>query len=154
MGSPVEAFAVFSRILSDLEARIRVELEKPELNAKRLLRKLPKGLGFTFSFEFARSSGLTVQSLDEFGLALKKVDGRSIRFHIEKGDFQRWIEQIIGDEKLADMIAKIKISKKSKNDTLRNKILNVTKRRLKELKDISYNKTVSNKKKNISKNKN
>ena len=78
MGSPVEAFAVYSRVLSDLEARILIEMEKPELEAKRMLRRLPAGMGFTFSYEFARSSGLTVHSLNEFHSTLKTVDISSI----------------------------------------------------------------------------
>ncbi len=138
MGSPVEAFAVYSRVLSDLEARILVELEKPELAAKRVLRRLPAGMGFTFSYDFARSSGLTVHSLDEFYLTLKTVDISSIRFHVERGDFERWLRQVVGDDKLADEIAKIgKSSKKLKGEALRKKVLLAIERRIKQLKKIT-----------------
>jgi alpha-amylase len=137
MGSPVEAFAVYSRILSDLEARIRVELEKPELAAKRILRRLPAGMGFTFSYEFARSSGLTVHSLNEFISALKSVDVSSIRFHVERRDFELWLRQVVGDDKLADQIAKVNRSnKKLEGEALRRKVLAVTERRIKQLKEI------------------
>jgi alpha-amylase len=102
MGSPVEAFAIYSRILSDLEARVRIELEKPELAAKRLLRRLPAGMGFTFSYEFTRSSGLTVHSLHEFYSALKNIEASSIEYHIERGDFERWLSQVVGDDTLAE----------------------------------------------------
>ena len=135
MGSPVEAFAVYSRILSDLEARVRLELEKPELTAKRLLRRLPAGMGFTFSYEFARSSGQTVQSLNEFYSALKTIEASSIAYHIERGDFERWLSQVVGDNKLAEKIAKINSSKrKYKGEALRKKILAITEKRLKQLK--------------------
>jgi len=138
MGSPVEAFAVYSRILSDLEARIHVELEKPELAAKRILRRLPAGMGFTFSYEFARSSGLTVHSLNEFISALKNVDVSSIQFHVERGDFERWLRQVVGDNKLADDIAKIIVSKKKlEGEALRKKVLAATERRIKQLKKIA-----------------
>jgi len=138
MGSPVEAFAVYSRILSDLEARIRVELEKPELAAKRLLRRLPAGMGFTFSYDFIRNSGLTAHSLDEFVVVLKDVDVSSVNFHAEKGDFERWIRQVVGDDQLADEIADVKrLSKTLKGEALRKKVLAVTVRRIKQLKDIS-----------------
>jgi hypothetical protein len=148
MGSPVEAFAVYSRILSDLEARIRVELEKPELAAKRILRRLPAGMGFTFSYEFARSSGLTVHSLSEFISALKTVDLSSIRFHMERGDFERWLRHVVGDDKLADQIAKINVSKKKlAGEALRKKVLVVTERRLKQLKEITAEDSTSLKKK-------
>jgi alpha-amylase len=138
MGSPVEAFAVYSRILSDLEARIRSELEKPELAAKRVLRRLPAGMGFTFSYEFARSSGLTVHSLYEFVSALKKVDLSSIRFHMERGDFERWLRHVVGDDKLADQIAKVSRSKrKLKGEALRKRVLALTERRIKQLRKVA-----------------
>jgi len=138
MGSPVEAFAVYSRILSDLEARIRVELEKPELAAKRILRRLPSGMGFTFSYEFARSSGLTVHSLYEFISALKSIDVSSIQFHVERGDFERWLRHVVGDDKLADQIAKVnRPNKKLEGEALRKKVLAATERRIKQLKEIA-----------------
>jgi alpha-amylase len=138
MGSPVEAFAVFSRILSDLEARIYLELEKPELSAKRLLRRLPFGMGFTFSYDFVKSSGLTVYSLDEFYKILKDIDVHSIQFHIERGDFERWLNQVVGDNILADQLSIVKSSKlKSKGENLRRKILVLVEKRIKQLKNIT-----------------
>ena len=138
MGSPVEAFAVFSRILSDLEARVRAELEKPELAAKMLLRRLPAGMGFTFFYEFARSSGLTVYSLAEFASMLKTVDASSIVFHAEKGDFERWIRQVVGDNELADDIAAIRGTKKRlKGEVLREKLVAVVDKRIKHLEKVS-----------------
>lgn len=136
MGSPVEAFAVYSRILSDLEARIFVELEKPELAAKRMLRRLPIGKGFTFFYEFARPSGLTVHSLEDFYSTLKTVDISSIRFHMERGDFERWLRQVIGDDKLADELTSIS-NKKLGGEALRKRILVAMERRIKELKGIT-----------------
>jgi alpha-amylase len=138
MGSPVEAFAVYSRVLSDLEARVRAELEKPELAAKRLLRRLPAGMGFTFSYDFVRSSGLSVHSLTEFCSALKTIDVTSIEYHIERGDFERWLSQVVGDEKLADEISKINGSKrKLKGEALRKRLLVATEKRLKQLNKIT-----------------
>ncbi len=136
MGSPIEAFTVYSRILSDLEARILVELEKPELAAKRMLRRLPVGKGFTFFYEFARPSGLTVRSIDEFYSTLKTIDISSIRFHMERGDFERWIRQVVGDDKLADELISIS-HKKWRGEVLRKRILVTIERRIKELKGIT-----------------
>ncbi|MCW4016735.1 MAG: DUF5752 family protein [Candidatus Bathyarchaeota archaeon] len=150
MGSPVEAFAVYSRILSDLEARIRLELEKPELAAKRLLRRLPAGMGFTFSYEFARSSGLTVRSLNEFYSALKMIDVSAILFHMERGDFERWLSQVVGDELLADQIATVNsLNRKLKGEALRKKVLGIVERRLAQLNKItaSESRTLKRKKK-------
>jgi alpha-amylase len=148
MGSPVEAFAVYSRILSDLEARVRVELEKPELTAKRLLRRLPSGMGFTFSYTFVKSSGVTVNSLNEFYSALKVVDASSIAYHIERGDFERWLSQVVGDDELADRISEINSSgRKMKGEALRKKVLGIVKKRLKQLSEITATDSTKLKKK-------
>ncbi len=136
MGSPVEAFAVYSRILSDLEARILVELGKPELAAKRMLRRLPVGKGFTFFYEFARPSTLTVHSLDEFYSALNTVDISSVRFHMERGDFERWLRQVVGDDKVANELTSI-TNQRVRGEALRKRILATVERRIKELKGIT-----------------
>jgi alpha-amylase len=138
MGSPVEAFAVYSRILSDLEARVRTELEKPELAAKRLLRRLPAGMGFKFSYDFIRSSGLVVQSLREFCSVLKTIDVSSVEYHVERGDFVRWLSQVVGDEELSNEVNRIGNTKrKLKGETLRKRILRVVEKRLKQLNKIT-----------------
>jgi alpha-amylase len=139
MGSPVEAFAVYSRILADLEARILVEKEKPELQAKRMLRRLPVGMGFTFSYEFARSSGITVRSLEEFYSTLKRIDASSIRFHMERGDFERWLRNVVGENKLADEMAKISGARNKQGEALRKKVLAATEKRIKQLKRTTKN---------------
>jgi len=147
MGSPVEAFAVYSRILSDLEARVCLELEKPELAAKMYLRRLPSGMGFKFSYEFPLSSGLIVHSLEEFFRELKTINVRAIEFHSEQGDFERWISQVVRDEELAAEIHSIGSSKKKLNGTqLRKKLLNILEIRLKSLKKITAPKSATLKK--------
>jgi hypothetical protein len=136
--------------LTDLEARVYLELEKPELAAKRFLRRLPAGMGFTFSYDFVRSSGLTVNSLSEFNSTLKTVDLSSIRFHEEKGDFERWIRQVIGDHKLADEIATVKSSKRMrKGEKLRKTVISIIAKRLKELNEITEEDSTKLKKKKI-----
>ncbi|UCC33975.1 MAG: hypothetical protein JSW53_02950, partial [Candidatus Bathyarchaeota archaeon] len=130
--SPVEAFTMYSRIISDLELRILQELEKPEHIKKRLLRRLPVGRGFTFFHEFARPTRLTVCGLDEFHSALKTVAAKTIRFHMEYGDFERWLRQIVGDEKLADEVAGIP-KKGVSGEKLRRRVLKIVEDRIKEL---------------------
>ena len=94
-------------------------------------------MGFSFSYDFVRSSGLTDHSLDDFVSTLKTVDISSLLFHLERGDFERWIRQVIGDEKLANKIAEImRLDKRLKGSNLRKKILAVTTRRIKQLKRI------------------
>ncbi len=130
--SPVEAFAVYSRILFDLEARVLQEMKKPRFEAMRILRPLPPGKGFTFFYEFARPTEMTVYSLKEFHSTLKIIDLKSIRFHTERGDFQRWIRQVVGDDKLADKLKNISFQK-LQGESLRNIISETITTRIEEL---------------------
>ena len=91
-------------------------------------------MGFTFSYDFSRSSLLTIHSLEEFSSVLKTIDINSIQYHIERGDFERWLSQVVGDEKLADQIAKVNQSnRKLKGEALRKKVFTITNRRLIQL---------------------
>ncbi|MDH5450621.1 MAG: DUF5752 family protein [Candidatus Bathyarchaeota archaeon] len=139
--SPVEAFAMYSRLLSDLEARITRELERPELTAKRMLRQLPTEKGFTFFYEFARPTQWAVHSLYEFQSTLKVADPKSIQFHMERRDFARWLHQVVGDEKMAEELNKLSNAKLT-SGSLRRKIISVVKRRIRQLEKMAVNNNI------------
>jgi alpha-amylase len=136
LSSPVEAFAVYSSVLSDFVARVMRELEKPEWIARRLLQPVPAEKGFTFFHEFARPTYLTVQSLEEFLAALRTVDSKSLRFHTERGDFERWVRQVIGDDKLADGLNAL-TNEKLSAEKLRTRTAALVEHRINELKTIA-----------------
>jgi len=136
LGSPIEAFTVYASILSDFEARLMLELEKPEWVARRILRAVPVEREFTFFYEFARPTHLTVSSLEEFATALKEVDISSIEFHTERSDFERWIRHVVSDSILADRLKDVS-SQRLKSETLRKKTAIAVEQRIKELKEIA-----------------
>ncbi len=113
-----------------------MELEKPELAAKRILRQIPVGKGFTFFYKLGQPTDWTVHSLDEFYSALKDVDLKSIRFHLKRGDFERWLRQVVGDDILADELVGVS-KKKLKGRKLRKSVLDLVEARIKELKEMS-----------------
>jgi alpha-amylase len=131
-GNPIEAFATYSGILSNFEVAVLRELEKPKHVAKRILRKVPAEKGFTFSYEFAKPTKRTVHSLKELYSALKIVNLKSVQFHVKRGDFEKWISWVIGDNKLADKLAAATKSKIT-GDEIREKILSLVAQRIKEL---------------------
>ena len=136
-GSSVDAFITFIRILSDLYARYQLEISKPEFRYRLLLRKLPTRRGFTFFYEFAKPTKLTAYSLEEFYSAIKVVDLRSIRFHMERGDFERWLSQAVGDKELAKRLSEIS-DEHLDGEALRSRLLKVLEDRIRELKRVSY----------------
>jgi len=136
LGTPIEAFTVFSSVLSDFEARVMLELQKPEWVARRILRSYQHERGFTFFHEFARPTQTTVHSLEELSSALNVVDAGSIEFHNERGDFERWIRHVIGDNILADKLRGL-ANQKVRGEALRKRIASTVEQRIKELKTIA-----------------
>jgi len=134
-GSPVEAFMAYMRVLSDLQARFRLEFEKPEFRYKRILRQLPIRNGFAFFYDFARPTDLTARSLSEFHSILKIVDANSVRFHMSRGDFERWLDQVVGDKELAIRIARIPKDEVD-GEVLRERVLQAVGERIDELKGL------------------
>lgn len=137
-GSPIEAFTIYFGILSDFEARILRELERPELTAKWALRKLPPNKGFSFFYEFARPTKQTVYSLYEFKETLKTVDTKSIQFHLERGDFTRWLSQVVGEKVLAEKISRL-LTAKLKGEALRKRVLKIVAERIRALEKTKAN---------------
>ncbi len=135
-GNPIDAFVSFSNIISDVEARILQELQKPELAAKWLLRRLPTDKGFTFFYEFARPSSLTTCDLFEFAQTLGTVPVQSLQYHLERADFERWVSQVLGDKKLAERIASIG-GEELDGEKLRKKLTSVVDGRAKQLKELA-----------------
>ncbi len=133
-GNPIEAFATYSSVLSNFEAAVLRELETPKHVAKRILRKLPAEKGFTFSLELEKPTKWTVHSLKEFYSALKIVDPKSVHFHMERRDFERWIGWAIGDDILAEKVTTFAESRTTEDD-LRERILNLVGQRIKDLEE-------------------
>lgn len=131
-GSPIEAFVIYSYSLSDFQARVLQELKKPPQIANWYMRRLPADKAFTFFHEFARPTGLVVYSLSEFKSALKHVEAASVEFHVERGDFERWIRHIVGDNTLADEFTKV-AGEKLAGEKLRKRLLATVENRVKDL---------------------
>jgi alpha-amylase len=131
-GSPMEAFITYIGVLLDFEARCRSETYKPSFKYKRLLRRVPADRGFRFFYMFASPTDISANSLEEFCEALKKVSAESIAFHIARGDFERWISSVIGDEELAARIANLPRVWKDREE-LRCALIDLVEKRIKEL---------------------
>ena len=68
------------------------------------LRVVPHAQGFHFYTAVGNYCGVSAHSLEEFADALQYVCSVAIVFHFERGDFQNWIRDIIGDIELAQKI--------------------------------------------------
>jgi hypothetical protein len=64
--------------------------------------------------------------------SIKQVKAKSLSFHVERGDFQKWALDVLKDKKLAKEIGKIK-RQKLKGQALRNRLYRIVSKRHKEL---------------------
>jgi len=104
---PVKAFWSFARILSDLYERLADHLYEPAKTSARILRIISPDETFHFH-EDGRYIDLSAHSLDEFRDCLLLASEDSLRFHNDRGDFERWVRHSVGDDRLADELASLK----------------------------------------------
>lgn len=133
--SPFDAFKVYVRVLLDLGARCLMKLGELGFTYSYLLRRVPENKGFRFFRTFGSPTDIVVTSLEEFYEAIKVVDLESIIFHLSRGDFERWISDVIGDKLLASRIASL--SRESyKKGKVREALISILDERLKEIKNL------------------
>lgn len=73
------------------------------------LRVVPHSQGFHFYTAVGDYCGVSSHSLEEFAEALQYVCSEAIVFHFERGDFQKWVRDVIGDNEIARRIDNIKM---------------------------------------------
>jgi alpha-amylase len=120
-GTPIDAFVTAQAAILDFENRVRLATavaDEPFL--------FYMGVGERYFTE------TTAWSLKGFLEAIQKVDPRSIEFHNNRGDFERWAEKSLRDKELAERLEKIRLSK-VKDDSLRKSLTRIVKERFKEL---------------------
>ena len=121
---------------------------KSSNETKNPLRVVPHAQGFHFYTAFGDYCGVSVHSLEEFADALQYVCSEAIVFHFERGDFQNWIRDIIGDSELARKIDDIKMCDRHlAAESCRKEIMEIVNVRLLQL---EANRLVSGKRKNAS----
>ena len=91
-------FTSFMRILSHLEERSASSARSQRSTLS--LRCVPPGYAFSFS-SCDRPAGYAAHSLQELADMLEFAPDDIVCYHVERGDFYRWISEVIGDAKLA-----------------------------------------------------
>jgi hypothetical protein len=86
-----------------------VHLVKSDNDTKNPLRAVLQAQGFHFYRNIGCCIGITSCSLEELAEDINKVCSNAILFHFERGDFQNWIRDVIGDAELAQSIDEIKM---------------------------------------------
>ena len=105
--------------------------------AQRILRKVPNQEGFYFARGIGDYTGQVATCLADFAEILLTVDSKSVEFHMERRDFERWIRNVFGDEELAQNVSRT-VSLLSENH--RNELVLIATKRLDELRKMQKTK--------------
>lgn len=103
----------------------------PEL-ASTILRTVSLPEAFMFFTDLGQYTGELAPCLTDFCEKLKTVPLKSVEFHFERGDFERWIRETLGDEYLASRITDI--DRSTHGEKLRTTIEGIVRRRVDQLK--------------------
>ena len=99
--------------------------------AQKILRSVPYSQGFHFFMPDGHYTGETAMSLYSFLKDMGSIDIQSIKFHFDRGDFQKWLRTSVGDEELARIIDKL--DKKTPEESLGEKLADIVQKRISEL---------------------
>lgn len=98
----------------------------------RILRTVPRERAFYFFTSIGNYTGESAASLKEFMDKINDVNLKSLEFHLYRGDFEKWLAEVLEDRELADEIRKLqKIS--LAGDALRNQLYTTVSKHLKHL---------------------
>jgi hypothetical protein len=99
--------------------------------AQKILSPVSYDKGFHFFMPDGHYTGETAVSLCSLLRDLGGVDPQSIKFHFDRGDFQKWLRAVIGDEELARVIDDL--DNRVPEENLQEKLVDAVQKRISEL---------------------
>lgn len=103
-----------------------------EKMASRILRTLPREKAFYFFTSIGNYTGESASSLKEFVDRINEVAIKSLEFHLNRGDFERWIDRVLEDRPLAMEIRDLR-GKNYSGVTLRRHLYHLVAKRYNQL---------------------
>ncbi len=95
-------------------------------------RVVPREKAFYFFTSIGNYTGVSASSLKEFMEKINEIDVKSLQFHLERGDFEKWLNEVLQDEELAREARRLQRFNLT-GDALRNQLYLVVSRRVKRL---------------------
>ena len=106
-------------------------MSTPTVDSSKVLANVSAEHGFHFTLRDGVYSGTTATSLEDFASKLETADADSILFHYKRGDFQKWIDDTLGDTELANRLCFI--NPKLSGNPLRKQLIKNVKKIVNEL---------------------
>jgi alpha-amylase len=98
----------------------------------KILRTVPREKAFYFFTSIGNYTGISASSLKEFMEKISEVNVKSLEFHFYRGDFEKWLTEVLEDQELASEMRKLQKFNFT-GENLRNQIYTSVSRRLKRL---------------------
>jgi hypothetical protein len=117
--------------------------------AARVLRTVAPDEAFYFYKGVQQPLGCSSKNLAEFSDMLKNIDPSSVKFHLEREDFESWFK-LLGDQSLASQVASFR-GKNIYPDELREKVSSMVRTRVDQLHEIANSHAVEREEKAMEK---
>ena len=98
----------------------------------RILKTVPREEAFYFFTSIGNYTGVSASSLKEFVERINDVNIKSLEFHLYRGDFEKWIAEVLQDPELAGEVKRLQRFNFA-GDTLRSQLGATVSRRFKRL---------------------
>lgn len=98
----------------------------------RSLRIVPREKAFYFFTSIGNYTGASALSLKEFMEKINEVNVKSLEFHLYRGDFEKWVNDVLQDGELAADIKRLQ-KLNLVGEALRNQLFLTVSRRLRRL---------------------
>jgi len=98
----------------------------------KILRTVPREKAFYFFTSIGNYTGISASSLKEFVEKINEVNVKSLEFHLYRGDFEKWIDEVLQDKELAEGIRRLQKVNLA-GEVLRNQLHATVSRHLKWL---------------------
>lgn len=100
---------------------------------QKILRKVLREKAFYFFSSIGNYIGENAASLEEFVGKIKEVNPKSLEFHLYRGDFEKWVDEVLGDVRLAEKIRELR-NQKLIGENLQDQLYQTILKRYNELK--------------------
>ena len=98
----------------------------------KILKTVSREKAFYFFTSIGNYTGESAASLKEFMEKINEVNVKSLEFHLYRGDFEKWVAEVLEDKELAEEIRKLqKIS--LTGDVLRSRLYTTVSKHYKNL---------------------
>ena len=96
------------------------------------IRKLSQNDAFYFFTSVGNFTGRSATSLEDFLKEIKDVNTKSLEFHLQREDFEKWTIDVLKDTKLAMEIGNLR-NQELTGEALRNSLYSIVSKRCREL---------------------